>query len=910
MVLSGNREWAWRCLPILAAALVCAPLGASDEFEKQVRPLLAAKCHICHGEKQQMGGLNLSTREGFLAGGGRGPLINAEQPAESLLLRVVHYGDGLKMPPMGKLQPAEIAALEQWVAGGAEWPAEKAARQDAPHWAFQPLRKDLPSSSIDHWLNERMAAEGVVAAGPADKLTLLRRATFDLTGLPPTPDEIEAFEADERPDAFERVIDRLLASPAYGERWGRHWLDVARYADSTGADEDHRYPHAWRYRDYVIRAFNSDKPYDRFVREQIAGDLLPPEDPAEGVNVEGIVATGFLALGPKLIAEIDKLKMFYDSVDEQIEVTSKAFLGLTLACARCHDHKFDPLSTKDYYAMASIFASTKNWGKVEGSPVVSTLYDRPLVPIAEEKAYEDALAAIEAKKGEVNAVLGKAGKRYRDARMERLAESMQAAYRIYEEGADAAETAAALGLEPEVLDRWVSYLKPTWERRPQLEAWYAAKTPEARASAAAEYQQRFLATAAERDEANAKWEAEAAAAKERGEEPPAKPKFFAGDDRFFSEVSGGKGPYALPTENRDEHLTAEAKQQLETLQAEQKQLEETAPKPPLANAVNEGKPVEQHVFLRGDPRQEGDLVPKRFPVVLAGERQTAIQDGSGRLELANWLASPDNPMTARVMVNRIWLGHFGEGIVRTPNNFGRIGEPPTHPELLDALAAELIASGWSVKSMHRRIMLSGAYRRSSVATAEQVEKDPENRLLARFPSRRLTVEEMRDGLLSLDGSLDRTLFGALSSGEGTDKEFSDARKSLHPDDTKRRTIYVSLRRSNLPTLFSLFDFGDAVTSNPQRSSTNVAPQALYMLNSDFIAERAGALATMLLADPSLDENARLRRAHLLVLNRPADAAWLDLASSYLAGYPDAPAEQAWTSLCRTLIASNDFLYIQ
>ena len=903
MLRSGNRESAVRALLLLS--LLTPPLAANDElFEKRIRPLLAAKCQVCHSAEQRMGELDLSSAEGFQKGGARGALVDAAEPAESLLLRALHYEGNLKMPPMGKLAAEEVAAVEDWVRAGAEWPADRGPAGDGRHWSFQPVKPLAGRGGIDELLLARLRPKGLGLAPEADRLTLLRRATYDLTGLPPTPDEIEAYLADDAPGAFERVVDRLLASPRYGERWGRHWLDVARYADSTGADEDHRYPHAWRYRDYVIRAFNDDKPYDRFVREQIAGDLLP----GEGFSTEGVVATGFLALGPKLIAEIDKPKMFYDSVDEQIEVTSKAFLGLTLACARCHDHKFDPLTAKDYYAMASIFASTKNWAKVEGSPVVSTLYERPLVPLEQEREYDQALQRIDDKKDEIKELLGKAGRRYRDARMDRLAEYMRAAYVVYERGFEAWQVAYAHGLEPDVLERWAKFLKPTRERRPQLEEWYAANNEAERARAVAEYQRRYQATAAERDALLAAWEAEAEAAKAAGAEAPEKPKFFAGDDRFFAEVSAG--PFALPQVDRDRHLDSETLATLASLEAEQRLLEETAPKPPLANAVNEGEPVEQHVFLRGDPRQHGDLVSKRFPVVLAGEEQQPIAQGSGRLELAHWIASPQNPLTARVMANRIWLWHFARAIVPTPDNFGRVGEAPTHPELLDYLAGELVRSGWSIKSMHRLIMLSKAYRMSSKPSAEQLEKDADNRLFSRFPSRRLTVEEIRDSLLSLDGSLETEMYGALMEGKGTDNEFADARKSLHPDDSRRRTVYLPLRRSNLPTMLSLFDFGDAVTTNPQRSSTNVAPQALYMMNSEFVAARAAALAGSLLADESLDDRGRLARAYLLTLNRPAGDDWLGLAADYLAGYPADDPEQAWTSLCRTLIASNDFLYVQ
>jgi hypothetical protein len=334
----------------------------------------------------------------------------------------------------------------------------------------------------------------------------------------------------------------------------------------------------------------------------------------------------------------------------------------------------------------------------------------------------------------------------------------------------------------------------------------------------------------------------------------------------------------------------------------------------MACAVNEGEPVEQAVLVRGDVHNPGQIVPKRLPVVLAGRDQEPITEGSGRLELARWLGSAENPLTARVMVNRIWQWHFGEGLTRTPNNFGKLGERPTHPELLDYLAARFVENGWSMKSMHRLIMLSNSYQMSSVVTPGQLEKDPENRLWSRFEARRLQVEEMRDALLALDGSLDLTMGGSLMEGQGGDNEFSDERKGLHPDNTKRRTVYLPIRRSNLPTLFSLFDFGDAGASNPQRTETNIAPQALYMMNSDFVAERARALASTLLADDELDDAGRIQQAYLLVLNRPVTPASTELALSYLSGFPPAGGEDrrltAWTSLCRALIASNNFLYVE
>ena len=911
---------------LLMAACAVSAAPAQDTglelFEKRIRPLFAEKCQSCHGEAQQMGGLSLQTGAGFRKGADSGPIVSTEAPGKSRLLTALSHRGPVKMPPTGKLSEVELRAVAQWVSLGAPWPEGPAERSaaDPVFWSFQPVRRvdpprvrqqDWVRNEVDRFILARLEQAGLEPAPSADKETWLRRATFDLTGLLPTPAEVEGFLADESETAYEAQVDRLLASPRYGERWGRHWLDVARYADSTGADEDHRYPYAWRYRDYVIRAFNNDKPYDRFVQEQIAGDLLPPDDSDAHVNVEGIVATGFLALGPKLIAEIDKPKLFYDVVDEQIDTTSKAFLGLTLACARCHDHKFDPFPTTDYYALASIFASTKQFEALTGA-VVSKLYFRPLTTDDAVALFEQSKKRIEDKKAEIATVRSREAKRYRDRHAPRLADYMLGAYEVYTGAKDSASLAKPEGLAIEVLERMAEYLRPGRERRPQLEEWFAA-TDATRPAVARQYQEQYFATIELREEARLRWERDAEAARAKGEPEPEKPKFFAGDDRFFTQINAAKGPFGLPEELRDSFYSSETKQTLETLRAELKQLEDAAPRPPMACAVNEGEIVEQKVFVRGNVRNPGEPVPKRFPVALAGSDQDPIKKGSGRLELARWIGSADNPLTARVMVNRIWLWHFGGGLVRTPNNFGKLGEKPTHPELLDYLAARFVREGWSIKKMHRLLMLSSAYRMGAADSPEGHEKDPENRLRSRFEPRRLEVEEIRDTLLALDSSLDLTMGGAMMEGQGTDKEFSDDRKSLHPDSTNRRTVYLPVRRSNLPTLFSLFDFGDAATSNEQRSQTNVAPQALYLMNSKFVAERSRALASKLLDDLSLDDAGRIRRAHFVVLNRPATPQTVEEALGYIAGFPGGDAQAtrllAWTSFCRTLIASNDFLFV-
>jgi hypothetical protein len=849
----------------LLLGLVAWGQSGIDLFETRVRPVLVEKCQSCHGGKTPMAGVDLSSGAGA-------------RKAADRLLTAISYDGRVKMPPSGKLTDSEIAALTEWVRGGAVWPESVTAGKAARHWAFEQLR--VVSGSIDGFIRAKQKERGLTPAGPADRLTLLRRASFDLTGLPPSAEDLRLFIGDTSATAFGSAVDRLLASPRYGEKWGRHWLDVARYADSTGADEDYRYPYAWKYRDYVIDAFNRDMSYPQFVREQIAGDLLPPPAGQE-VNTAGIVATGFLALGPKLVAEQDKVKMFYDTVDEQIDVVGKVFLGLTISCARCHDHKFDPITIKDYYSLASIFASTRQFEQIEGT--VSKLFYAPLTGKAEADrwvAYQKRLAD---KQKEIDAVVATQARRYRDQLAPQIAAYMKAARVVYQGGP------AEPGLDAAVLARWVAYLKPTKERRPHLEAWY-------RTGAAAEYQADYFAEVAKREKAPGQ-------------------KFPAGANRFYTEIVGAKGPLGLPEKEPEKLYTAEARERIATLKAELKSIKDAGPpEPPFACGVAEDKSVDQHVFLRGNPATHGELVAKRFPVVLAGEEQAPVRSVSGRRELAEWLADPASPLPARVIVNRIWQGHFGQGLVRTANNFGIAGERPTHPELLDWLAAEFVARGSSMKQMHRLIMLSSAYQMSGDATEAQREKDPDNRLLTRFAMRRKTVEEVRDSLLLLDGSLDLTMGGALATGTGTDNEFSDGRKSMHPDDSRRRTVYLPLRRSNLSTLFTLFDFGDATTSTEIREQTNVAPQALYMMNSKFVAERAKALAQRLLRSGT-EETARVREAWVAVLGREPEAAEAASSMSYLAGFPKLPANDegrlaAWASLCRALMASNDFMYVQ
>lgn len=888
-------------IAILAAAPLIAQTPDQEFFEKKVRPIFVANCYACHGQKMQMGGLNLSTGAG--AGPETGVIVKGD-PEQSRLYQALAYSGKIKMPPSGKLSADDVAAVKTWIEMGGVWPASTnttAAKspissEARKHWSFQPIKNYKPpqvkqegwiKSPIDRFILAKLEEKNLQPAPPASKLTLLRRATYDLTGLPPTTQEIDAFLADKSPDAFAKVVDRLLASSKYGERWGRNWLDVARFAESTGMDEDNAYPHAWRYRDYVVNAFNQDLPYNRFVTEQIAGDLIPTDDPK--LRQRGLVATGFLALGPRPLAQQDRLQMLYDVVDEQIDTTSKAFLGLTVACARCHDHKFDPILTKDYYALASVFASTSAF-RNQGRPgSISFMWYAPLDPAAYDR-YQAHRWNMLGKQLEMEDALSEDLGRENAALRPKIAEFLTVAWKVQLQGAASPD---------KTITRWVTWLNAADEkaRTGYLKEWYQASEANI-AEVARKYQEAYIKTAEKWDSSLEKWRTRFAKDSLQGRDVPARPKFEAEDDPFFEAATLKGGPMELPESPR-----------LVVLRKEFEQLEKSLPEAPaMASAVNDGIPVDQKVFVRGDYHNLGEPVAKQFPIVLAGESQPPVKNGSGRLEMAQWLTSPDNPLPTRVMVNRIWQWHFGEALMRTPNNWGKMGEKPTHPELLDYLAKQFVANGWSIKSMHRQIMLSSTYQMSSKAAKESREADPPNRLWTRFNRVRMSVEQIRDSLLAIDGSLDPAMGGTTAAPGKGKKNKAD------PDDMKRRTLYIPVKRGSIPNLLATFDYGDATTSNEGRPRTNVAPQALFMMNSSFVIARSQGFAKKLLDDPARTDAARIEQAYLIALTRKPEAAEVDDALSYIASLEKKVATPeahltAWQSFCHVLMSSNEFLYL-
>ena len=774
-------------------------------FETSIRPLLVARCLKCHGAVKQAGGLRLDSRVALLRGGESGAAIVPGKPAESLLVHAVRQvDDDLKMPKNGRLTKRQIESLVRWVKIGAPFPLTSSTVQrprDPQHWSFQPLEErpvpsvanpKWPRTALDQFILVKLEALGLSPAARADRRTLIRRVTFDLVGLPPTPREIDAFLADESPDAFSRVVERLLASPLYGERWGRHWLDVARYADSNGFDENVAHGNAWRYRDYVVSMWNRDKPFNQFVIEQLAGDLLPFDSEAQ--QHEQLTATGFLSIGPKVLAETDQAKMRMDIIDEQIDTTGRAFLGLTLGCARCHDHKFDPIATADYYGLAGIFKST--------------LTMRKYTKVAE---------------------------------------------------------------------------------------WHEHLLPSARATAIQASFDKGVATRK------------------------------AGITRLISDADKearkklSEGAATKPPEKLETLYPAETKARLKKLRDELAAFQKAGPNLPSAMGVTEDKVLDVAIHLRGNPLELGEVVPRRTPQVLRGPRLPRFTPKeSGRRQLAGWLVDPQHPLTARVFVNRVWRWHFGRGLVRTTDNFGLLGEPPSHPGLLDWLAHRFIADGWSVKSLHRMIVLSSTYQQGATASVETLGRDPDNRFYSRADVRRLEAETVRDALLAASGNLDLTMRGSLLKLKNRAYFFDHTSKDLTTYESRRRSLYLPVVRNNVFDLFQLLDFPDPAVSTGDRATTVVASQALLMLNSEFVMQAAVGLADRLLAEPG-NETQRLSQLYEIAFGREpaveeqqADRAFLVALAGARSGKfaGEKLRREAWVTLCHVVLAANEFIYLR
>ena len=871
-----------------AVSVAAEPDAADVEFfEKKIRPVLIEHCLKCHsreaGEKLK-GGLALDTREGVLKGGETGPAVVPGNLEKSLLIRAVRYTDAnLQMPPKNqKLSAQQIADLETWVRMGAPDPRTGKQLAGGPplsdpakvrdHWAFKPVKKPaVPAVKNSAWVKlpvdafvlAKLEAKGMTPSPAADKATLLRRVTYDLTGLPPSAAEVERFVADASPQAFERVVEGLLKSPQYGERWGRHWLDVARYADTKGylaGDEQRRFAFSYTYRDYVIRAFNEDLPFDRFVTEQLAADLLPL-----GEDKRPLAALGFLTLGRRF------LNNPHDIIDDRIDVVTRGLMGLTVQCARCHDHKYDPVTAKDYYGLYGVFASSHEPAEkpLLGATAAPKDYEAYL---AEKKKREGELEDFRA--AELRKALGELRKRageYLLAAHEALSpQNEKLGDRFFQERKMDANTA----------HRWQRAVADARKAggHPVLGAWLAfADLKEAEFGAQAR-------TLAERLAANADRKLNPRVAKAFAGAPPASlrevserlGKLFVAEDAAtpYAEAEreqvrlllrGPDAPPNVPAPENDSLLNG-ARPKLRQMKAKVDEVDAVHPGAPPRGMVlvDNAKPTQPYVFIRGNPGNRGPEVPRQFVEVVAGPNRKPFEKGSGRLEMARSIASADNPLTARVLVNRVWLHHFGQGLVRTPSDFGVRSDPPTHPELLDYLAARFVEDGWSIKKLHRQIVLSATYAQSSVDRADYALNDPANFGLWKMNRQRLDFEALRDSLLAAAGQLDLTPGGR--GDELTTEPFS-----------KRRAVYGMIDRQNLPGVFRTFDFANPDITTAQRYATTVPQQALFMLNSPFVVQQvravvaraeAGAGAS---AGVGASEAERVRQLYRIVLQRDPTA---------------------------------------
>jgi len=867
-----------------ATAATQAP---ADLFEMRVRPVLAANCYACHGGAR-MGGLRLDSRAELIKGGASGPAIAVGKSEESLMMRAVrrtHERFKMPPPPQQALKPEEIAGLAAWIDGGAVWPEGAVAKVERSFWSLQPLRKPEPpavrdsawvSTPIDRFVLSKLETAGLSPNGSADRRTLIRRATFDLIGLPPTPEEVEAFVNDTSPRPFEKVIDRLLASPHYGERWGRHWLDLARYADGqVGVTVDTPFRNAFRYRDWVVDALNKDMPYNLFVKAQIAADQMPES--------AGLLAgLGFQAIGA--------------DNHERVDVSTRVFLGLTVGCAQCHDHKYDPIPTKDYYSLLGVFTSSKT-------------DEYPLAASAEVDTYKKRKQEIDEKQGAMTDWLNKQISDLVDILAAQTSRYIVSAWTVMTgERGDVFEAANQDSLDSLTLGRWVKYLRNSEKDYAFVKPWFDLVASRGGVEklersdlkkSGDEIQALLLSILAEKkaiDDRNYVKLGGAKGVKDEATRQYANLEFLEPKKYYFWRDMASEpyrrdafdsegGIYYYGPKEIDRFLPGSWKQHLDGLRSELDALKKALPEQyPFLHVLHDGdKPANEKIAIRGDAQNLGEEAPRRFLQALCDGDPPPFTNGSGRLELAESIASSSNPLTARVIVNRVWQWHFGEGIVRSSSNFGQLGDRPTHPELLDYLAARFMEQGWSLKNLHRDIMLSSVYQLSSAPSASNSEKDPDNRLLWRANlTPRLDAESLRDAMLSVSGSLDCSIGGPA--------------KPL-TDDFKRRALYGTVSRTQPEATLALFDFPNPNNSSERRTVTIGPMQRLYFLNNSFVAAQAKALAERV--QHIGDDPKRITETYKLLFSREPTREEVKLGLEFFAG-------SSWPQYVQVLLSSSEF----
>lgn len=913
-----------------------------DFFEKKIRPVLIENCIECHGEKKQKGGLRLDFKQAWQIGGDSGSAIIPHKPQASLIVKAVEYKEKkLEMPPDGKLPESVIADIKKWIAQGALDPRDNhsiklenkneiSIEEGKEFWSFKPVQvtpaqpddeKGWAYNEVDKYLLQKMESHGVAPVEDTDRASLIRRLYYDLIGLPPTPFQIKSFLENESPDAYESLVDELLSSSHFGERWGRHWLDVVRFAQSSGGGRTLLFPEAWRYRDYVIEAFNNDKPYDRFISEQLAGDLMDSQSLHEKSG--NMVATAFLLLGPTNYELQDKDILEMDIVDEQLDTMGKAFMGMTMGCARCHDHKFDPIPTKDYYALAGIFKNTKS--VIHDNVSAWNVRNLPMDPKLEKKAKEDQqlIASLDKKIKSLKAKITKIEKNHNQIPSNALVfDSEVKGTKIKGSWKESTAIKGFVGSNyifgggGETELKSVTF-QPTVKSAETYRI-YLTYTPSSNRADKVPVHIRSHNKSSKKiinQQSNGKvsTNVDFLGEFECGPDLPCEIEITnegAGDGVIVADAI-----FLVPhTDDVKKQIKTDLVDQTTLLKSELTELEQNlrnarAQATPYMKAMvveEESKIQDIHVAIRGIVSNKGPLVERGFLQVACGNNTPDISDNSsGRLELARWLTQPEHPLTSRVMVNRIWSWVFGTGIVRSLDNFGAMGEEPSHPELLDYLANRYIELNWSTKQLIKELVTSRAYRLSSQIGNNQKAKDPDNRLFWHVPRKRLDAEAIRDTILHLAENLDLE-FGGSNLKAGTKIEYG------YVFESNRRSVYMPVFRNTLPEIFETFDFADPNMQNGKRNVSAVAPQALLMMNSPFVHKNAELAARhhIRTRNKSHTSDELISEAYLKIVGRNPAPQELSLISDYLARFSgELPEEKIWTHIFLTLYQSVDFRYL-
>jgi len=946
----------------LALAAEPEPVATPEQveyFEKKVRPLLVQHCSECHGAKKQKGGLRVDSRAALLQGGDTGPAVVPGKVDEGYLVDAIHYGDTYKMPPRGKLPPEAIATLTEWVRSGAPWPAEAAKPAKVggakdfdfegrrQHWSLQPVaevaqpkvkNESWVVAPVDRFILQRLESAGLQPNPPADKTTLLRRAAFDLTGLPPTIEQIEVFLADDTANAWSKAVDRLLDSPHYGERWARHWLDLVRYAETCGHEFDFELPEAFEYRDYVIRALNDDLPFDQFVTEHIAGDLLatPRRHPVDRYN-ESIIATGFYFLGEGKHSPVDIRADECERMDNQIDVIGKAFCAMTVSCARCHDHKFDAIRAKDYYALAGFLQSSRFQRAYADDPSERSKL------VAQLNELRGELSAMVAAKSQASgrAVVSSVGDKH-DSSKQLIADfggnnfgewfvtgeafgsgpttSPTMSISAKNNVVFVATTPAGVAHSGLISKKLRGTLRsPTFKITEPTISYRMAGEAGAKVNLIIDGFQLIRnpiyggLTQSPKGSGDFTWYRQNVS---KWVGHYAYLEIIDDDDGWIAvdTITYGDPPAKAPGDSVMTSQTIESTPPLRDWLARVQAVEGKLRYERRVMAMADGSPEDEYVLIRGNHKTLGEQVPRRFFEAVADPKSfTNRETGSGRLELARQMVDPRNPLTARVIVNRLWKHHFGVGIVPTVDDFGHMGQPPTHPEMLDFLAAELVRKRWSLKAMHRAMMVSNVYRMSSAMQPQAATIDPQNKLLHRANVRRLEAEAIRDSLLAVSGSLNDKHFGRSVLPHLT--PFMDGRgrpgSSGPLDGEGRRSIYVSVRRNFLTPLFLAFDYPVPFTTIGRRTVSNVPAQALAMMNNPLVLEQSKKWSQRVLADTRHDDRAKIERMYLTSLGRKPTAAELSAAEAFVAAQIEEYGDraQAWADLAHVMFNLKEFIFV-